>query len=63
MKNWPTPKYQYGEHVKIVPLENVEARIVDLMILGSTSAIEYEVRYFNNGKVEKIRVFEDELTS
>jgi hypothetical protein len=63
MKNWPVPKFGYGERVKIIPLEDVEARVIDLHILGSTSVVEYEVRYFQSGKVERVRVFEDELTS
>ena len=63
MKNWPTPKFSYGQHVKIIPLENVEARIIDLHFLGYQSDIEYDVRYFDNGKEHKVRVFEDELTS
>lgn len=63
MKNWPVPKFGYGEHVKLIPLENVEARIIDLHILGSASAVEYDVRYFQDGKECRVRMFEDELTS
>lgn len=61
MKNWPVPKFQYGERVKIVPLEDVEARVTDLHLFGISSDVEYDVRYFLDGKEHKVRVFEDEL--
>ena len=67
MKNWPTPKYQYGEKVKIVPLSlmnhPMEARVVDLHFIGMEGSIEYDVVYYDESKQHKIRVFEDELTS
>jgi len=63
VRNWPTPKFQYGQRVKIAPLEDVEARVVDLHIIGMSSDVEYDVRYFLDGKEHKIRVFEDELES
>jgi hypothetical protein len=61
MNNWPIPKFQYSQRVKLIPLENVEARVVDLHFFGSMSAVEYDVRYFQDGKEVKVRVFEDEI--
>jgi len=58
---WPTPKFDYGAHVLIKPLEDMKARVVDLHVIGMISSIEYDVRYFADGKEQKIRVFEDEL--
>jgi uncharacterized protein YcfJ len=58
---WPTPVYHYGAHVTITPLESIRARVVDLHFIGLTSTVEYDVRYFADGKEHKIRVFEDEL--
>lgn len=61
MRNWPIPKFQYAERVKIIPMDSVDARVIDLHILGSTSMVEYEVRCFLDGKEVRMRVFEDEL--
>jgi hypothetical protein len=61
VSNWPVPKFGYAQHVKIVPLDMVEARVVDLHFFGVTSTVEYDVRYFHEGKEFKVRVFEDEL--
>lgn len=58
---WPTPKFQYGDRVKILPLESAEARVIDLHCIGMISTVEYDVRYFQDGKESKARVFEDEL--
>ena len=60
--NWPVPLFGYGAHVLIVPLENMPARVIDLHLIGMTSSIEYDVRYFADGKEQKVRVFEDELS-
>lgn len=60
-RNWPTPIFQYGDRVKIKPLEGVQARVVDLHCIGMASVVEYDVRYFHEGKDYKTRVFEDEL--
>lgn len=60
-RNWPTPKFQYGDHVRIKPLEDMVARVVDLHCIGMASVVEYDVRYFADGKEYKVRVFEDEL--
>lgn len=59
--NWPTPKFNYGDHVYITPMESMPARVIDLHFIGMTSSIEYDVRYFAESKEYKIRVFEDEL--
>jgi len=58
---WPTPRFEYGAHVTIKPLEDVKARVVDLHCVGMASTVEYDVRYFLDGKEQKCRVFEDEL--
>jgi hypothetical protein len=59
---WPVPRFGYGDRVIIRPLDNnVQARVVDLHFLGMIGTIEYDVRYFLDGKEHKIRVFEDEL--
>lgn len=58
---WPIPKFDYGAHVRIIPLEHVPARVFDVHFYGSTSSVEYDVRYFQDGKEQKVRVFEDEL--
>jgi hypothetical protein len=62
VNNWPVPKFSYGDRVMIIPLENAEARVIDLHFIGMTSTVEYDVRYFADSKEHKIRVFEDELT-
>jgi hypothetical protein len=62
MKNWPIPKFAYGAHVIIQPLDkNVPGRVVDLHFFGMIGTIEYDVRYFLDGKENKVRVFEDEI--
>jgi hypothetical protein len=61
MTTWHVPKFSYADHVKIVPLELVSARVVNLHFFGEMSSIEYDVRYFHEGREFKIRVFEDEL--
>lgn len=59
--SWPLPKFGYAQHVKIMPLEGMEARVTDLLFFGSAGIIRYEVRYFHEGKEYIIKVFEDEL--
>jgi len=59
--SWPVPRFGYGARVLIIPLEDMKARVVDLHVIGMLSAVEYDVRYFNDGKEHKVRVFEDEL--
>ena len=61
--SWPNPKFNYGDHVQILPLDFIKARVVDLHYIGMTSTIEYDVRYFSDGKENKVRVFEDEIVS
>jgi hypothetical protein len=60
-KNWPQPKFSYGDRVKIIPLDRISARVIDLHQIGMASTVEYDVRYFSEGKDFKTRVFEDEL--
>lgn len=58
---WPAPKFTYGQHVEIVPLDGIRARVIDLHLWPQIAMVEYDVRYFHDGKEHKIRVFEDEL--
>ena len=58
---WPVPKFDYGAHVYIKPLEDVHARVYDVHLYGNQQVVEYDVRYFLDGKEQKVRVFEDEL--
>jgi hypothetical protein len=58
---WPVPRFDFGAHVRIRPLEDMAARVVDVHIWAQTASVEYDVRYFIDGKEQKIRVFEDEL--
>lgn len=60
---WPLPRFDYGDHVLIVPLEHVRARVIDLHMFGQLRAVEYDVRYFHEGVERKVRVFEDELVA
>ena len=54
------PKFLYGERVKIMPCESVEGRIIHEYLM-SDGTWEYDVRYFHDGREQKVRVFEDEL--
>jgi hypothetical protein len=63
---WPVPKFQYGQAVFVLPLRHngenpVIARVIDLHVIGMSSAVEYDVRYFHGGVSKTCRVFEDEL--
>lgn len=58
---WPVPKFDYREHVRVKPLDGVSARVIDLHMYGAQGSLEYDVRYFHEGREHKIRVFEDEL--
>lgn len=61
MTTWATPKFSYAERVSILPLDGIPARVVDLHFYGALGAVEYDVRYFHEGRENKVRVFEDEL--
>ena len=52
-------KFEYGDKVKILPLENAIGRIRSVWIVQK--GITYEVRYFTDGKVNEVYFFEDEL--
>lgn len=56
------PKFAYGQGVKIVPLEGVEGRVLELHYYTALDSIQYEVRYFHECKEYRVRLFEDELT-
>lgn len=60
---WARPRFSYGDVVRIKPLEGIEARVIDLHHFGNIGTIEYDVRYFHEGREQKIRVFEDELVA
>lgn len=59
--SWPVPKFEHGQRVRLIPNDNVEARVVDLHIMGQFGTVEYDVRYFHEGEAKQVRVFEDEL--
>lgn len=59
---WPIPKFEYATRVNITPLEDVPGRVVDLHVFGQMLTVEYDVRYFHDGREMKGRFFEDELT-
>lgn len=61
MTNWTSARFAYGDTVKIVSNDGVEARVTDLHFYGQTGTVEYSVRYFHNGEAKTVRVFEDEL--
>ena len=64
MRNWPVPKFAYGDPVNIKPLSDqrpMRGRVYDLHFIGMNSTIEYDVRYFFEGKDFRVRMFEDEL--
>lgn len=61
MAKWIQPKFEYGQHVKITPLDDIQARVVDIYMQPYPLLNEYDVRYFENGDAKKVRVFEDEL--
>ena len=52
-------KFEYGDTVKILPLESAIGRIRSVWIVQK--GITYEVRYFTDGKVNEVYFFEDEL--
>lgn len=63
---WPTPKFDYAAHVEIKPLADpdgklAKGRVVDLHIFGQFNGVEYDVRWFHEGKEFRARFFEDEL--
>ena len=60
MSVFPTPKFTYAQRVKVIPLEMCLARIIDIHFFP-TMIVEYDVRYFHDGRDFKVRVFEDEL--
>lgn len=60
--NWAIPKFSYSERVAVLPLDGILARVVDLHFYGQIGSVEYDVRYFHEGREHKVRVFEDELS-
>lgn len=59
--NWAVPKFSYGQPVRFKPVDGVEARVVDLHLFGMLATVEYDIRYFHDGREMKVRAFEDEL--
>ena len=59
---WAVPKFAYAETVAVRPLEDIPARVVDLHFYGQAGSVEYDVRYFHEGREHRVRVFEDELS-
>lgn len=65
---WAVPKFNYGQRVRVLPLKDpdgkpAEARVFDLHFFGQLKTVEYDVRYFHDGRDFRVRVFEDELES
>lgn len=61
MTKFTVPTFQYGQHVRIKPLDGIEGRVIDLHYQGRIESVEYEVRYIHEMKSMTLRVFEDEL--
>lgn len=51
--------FEYGQHVRIIPLERAFGRVCQ--VLSDARGRQYDVRYFHNGEEKKIWLFEDEL--
>jgi hypothetical protein len=58
---WAVPKFGYGDRVLVLACDKVNARVIDLHFLGQYGMVEYDVRWFQDGKEVRARVFEDEL--
>lgn len=58
---WAVPKFSYGQHVIVRSCDGVLGRVVDLHFYGDVGSVEYDVRWFHDGREVKVRVFEDEL--
>lgn len=52
------PAFTIGEHVKIIPLEDMPARVISVELDRDGWTIT--VRYFHEGKAETLKLFEDE---
>lgn len=48
------------DHVKIKPLENIEGRVVEIMVC-TDHRLEIKVKYYHNGEGKAQYFFEDEL--
>jgi hypothetical protein len=59
MKRELTVKFYIGDKVKIALLDGVGGRVVSVWL--DDFGIQYEVRYFHNGKGEKAYFYDDEL--
>jgi len=53
-------KVKPGDNVKILPLERTDGVVIAVW-LDSTGMLQYQIRYFNQGKAEKEYFFEKEL--
>lgn len=60
-RSWKIPRFSYGDRVRVIPNDRISGRVIDLHFIGMSSDVEYDVRYFHEGKDFRVRVFEDEL--
>jgi hypothetical protein len=58
---WPVPKFDYGDRVRLLVMENINARVSDVHFYGQLRTVEYNVIYYADNRQHNIRVFEDEL--
>jgi hypothetical protein len=59
MKRELVVRFYVGDKVKIQPLDGVSGRVISVWLDGF--GVQYEVRYFYNGKGEKAYFYDDEL--
>lgn len=55
----PVPQFALGDHVRVLPLDGVKARVISVM--WEMEGLRYQVRYFDNGDAKVFYVFADEL--
>ena len=53
-------KYNNGNIVKIIPLDNIEGRIIGIFF-GLSNIVEYNVKYYDRAESKTVYFFEDEL--
>ena len=55
----PVPAFLIGDHVKILPLEEVPARVIELVLADDGWTVV--CRYFQNGEAKTAKLFPDEV--
>lgn len=61
MAHDPLPVFDIGDHVKILPLEAIAARVVEIVKTTEEGWI-YVCRYIIDGNAKTMRCFPDEVT-